>query len=94
MKSYWVYIMANHKNGTIYVGVTNNLARRAYEHYEGKLAGFTQQYGLKMLVYYEEYAEIIDAIAREKKIKGLSRAKKIALIEDKNPDWQDLRIGL
>ncbi len=91
MKSYWVYLMASGKNGTLYVGVTNNLARRAWEHFEGKITGFTKRYGIKYLVYYEEYNDINQAIERETKLKGLSREKKLALIEDANPYWEDRR---
>lgn len=86
---YWVYIMAN-MHRTIYVGVTNSLERRALEHKRGKVAGFTARYGLNELVYYEEYRYINDAIGREKQIKGWTRAKKVALIEVMNPDWDDL----
>ena len=80
-----VYIMANKHNGTLYTGVTSDLSRRVYEHREGLTPGFTTRYGCKRLVYYERYERIVDAIAREKQIKGGSRAKKIALIEAMNP---------
>jgi len=89
MKSYWVYIMASGKNGTTYIGVTNDLKRRAWEHREGKIAGFTQRYGIKLLVYYEGYQDINQAIERETRLKGCSRQKKVALIEDVNPFWED-----
>jgi predicted GIY-YIG superfamily endonuclease len=85
-----VYIMANKPNGTLYTGVTSNLSRRAYEHREGLTPGFTTRYGCKRLVFYERYEQMDDAIAREKQIKGGSRAKKIALIEAMNPEWRDL----
>ncbi|WP_086739503.1 GIY-YIG nuclease family protein [Erythrobacter colymbi] len=85
-----VYIMANHKNGTLYVGVTSDLPRRIWEHREGHVEGFTRRYGCKRLVWFELHATMEHAIAREKQIKGGSRAKKIALIEALNPEWRDL----
>jgi putative endonuclease len=85
-----VYMMANHKSGTIYVGVTSNLPQRAWQHREGIVAGFTKKYGCKRLVWFELHATMEHAIAREKQIKGGSRAKKIALIEAVNPEWRDL----
>lgn len=75
--TYFVYIVASRNNGTLYVGVTNDLVRRAMEHREGLIAGFTRCYGIKRLVWYEEHGEIGDAIAREKQIKGWNRAWKI-----------------
>ncbi|UYV15163.1 GIY-YIG nuclease family protein [Porphyrobacter sp. ULC335] len=89
-----VYIMANHKNGTVYVGVTSDLPQRAWQHREGTIAGFTQRHGCKRLVWFELHATMEHAIAREKQIKGGSRAKKIALIEAANPEWLDLFFGL
>ncbi len=86
----WVYFMTNRPNGTLYVGVTSNLARRAYEHREGLIDGFTRQYGLKRLVYYEAFDSIQNAIQREKNIKHWPRAWKARLILDANPDWRDL----
>ncbi len=80
-----VYIMASKRNGTLYTGVTSNLARRVHEHREGLTPGFTTRYGCKKLVYYEHYDRIVDAIAREKQIKGGSRAKKLALIDCDEP---------
>ncbi len=85
-----VYIMANKRNGTLYTGVTSNLGRRAHEHREGLTPGFTSRYGCKLLVWYEGYERMDDAIAREKQIKGGSRARKIALIQAMNPEWRDL----
>ena len=85
-----VYIMANKRHGTLYTGVTSNFARRVCEHREGLTPGFTSRYDCKRLVWYERYDRIVDAIAREKQIKGGSRAKKIALIETMNPEWKDL----
>ncbi len=89
MKQYYVYIMAN-VSRTLYTGVTNNLERRVYEHKEKTAPGFTSTYNINRLVYYEDFADIRDAIAREKQIKGWLRAKKIALIESVNPKWNDL----
>jgi putative endonuclease len=76
--------------GTLYVGITNNLIRRVYQHREGLTEGFTKEYGVKMLVYYEEHATAITAIQREKNIKHWSRRWKIDLICSMNPDWRDL----
>lgn len=89
MRSYYVYIMTN-KSGTLYTGVTNNLARRVYEHKQGRLAGFTKRYKITRLVYFEETSNIDVAIKREKEIKGWLRAKKIALVSISNPKWEDL----
>ena len=89
-KTYWVYILASRRNGTLYVGVTNDLARRAYEHRTGMVAGFTKRYAVKSLVWYEAYADIREAIAEEKRLKGWERAWKLRLIETGNPGWKDL----
>jgi len=86
----FVYFMTYRPNGTLYVGVTANLARRVHEHREGLIEGFTARYGLKRLVYYEVYESIQDAIQREKNIKHWSRAWKARLILDMNPEWRDL----
>ena len=90
MKQPCVYIMANKRGGTLYTGVTSNLPRRVYEHREGLVKGFSTKYGCKVLVWYELHETMIDAITREKQIKGGSRAKKLALIEALNPEWKDL----
>ena len=90
MKTYYVYIMTNKRNGTLYVGVTNNLTRRVYEHKHKLVPGFTSKYGLSILVYYELFNDIRDAIAREKQIKGWLRIRKKALIDSQNPEWKDL----
>jgi putative endonuclease len=82
--------MASGRNGTLYTGATANLSRRAFEHREGLVKGFTSAYGCKKLVWYAYYDLMVDAIAREKQIKGGSRAKKLALIESFNPEWNDL----
>ena len=90
MKEAFVYILASKKNGTLYVGVTNNLLRRMYEHKEGLIDGFTKRYGIKLLVYYEIHPDITQAIMREKAIKKWLRKWKINLIEKTNPNWKDL----
>jgi predicted GIY-YIG superfamily endonuclease len=89
MKQPCVDIVANRRNGTIYVGVTN-LPRRAFEHREGLVKGFSSKYGCKILVWYELHETMADAIAREKQIKAGSRGKKLALIEALNPQSKDL----
>jgi putative endonuclease len=89
MRGGWVYIMTNRPNGALYVGVTNDVARRAYEHRTGE-SGFTQRYRLHMVVYVEWHDEILPAIQREKNIKEWPRAWKIRLIRGLNPDWRDL----
>ena len=91
---YFVYIMASARNGALYVGVTNNLVRRAYEHREGAVPGFTKKYGVKMLVWFEEHADVREAIAHEKRIKKWERAWKLQLIESVNPTWFDLGLKL
>ena len=86
----YVYIMTNTNNTTLYTGVTNNLARRVWEHKQGNIPGFTKRYNLGKLVYYERHDTPEAAIRREKRIKGGSRARKVVLIESMNPGWQDL----
>jgi predicted GIY-YIG superfamily endonuclease len=86
----FVYIVANKRNGTLYIGVTSNLSRRAHEHRTGLVTGFTSRYGCRLLVWYEPHVSMIDAIAREKQIKSGSRKTKLALIEAMNSDWRDL----
>ena len=90
---YYVYILTNHKNGTLYIGMTNNLQRRVQEHKSGKLKGFTQRYGLHILVYYEFHQYVSNAILREKQLKKWKRSWKIRLIEEQNPHWVDLAKG-
>jgi putative endonuclease len=92
--SYFVYIMANQKNGTTYIGLTNDLFRRVHEHREKLYAGFSKQNRTTRLVYYEEYADVRDAIKREKQLKKWNRAWKIDLIEQTNPEWRDLWLDL
>jgi len=89
-KTYYVYILASKRNGTLYVGVTDNLQRRIYEHKNNLVKGFTQKYNIHNLVYYEETDDVKVAIEREKQIKSWSRKKKILLIEKENSEWQDL----
>ena len=90
MRGGWVYIMTNRPNGVLYTGVTSDVGRRAYEHREGLVPGFTKRYGLKRLVYMEFFERIADAIQREKNIKHWPRAWKARLILDANPGWNDL----
>jgi putative endonuclease len=90
MSAYWVYILTNQPRSTLYVGVTNDLVRRIYEHREGLVKGFTQRYKLKMLVHFERFDEPEVAIQREKNIKHWSRAWKLELVESSNPQWRDL----
>ncbi|MBV8118703.1 MAG: GIY-YIG nuclease family protein [Alphaproteobacteria bacterium] len=89
MAAGWVYIMTNRPNGTLYVGVTDNLPRRAWEHRGGLIDGFTRRYGLKRLVYYEHHADIREARQREQ-MKHYPRAWKVRLILLNNPKWDDL----
>jgi putative endonuclease len=90
MGQYFVYMLASKKNGTIYIGVTNNLLKRVFEHKNNLVAGFTQKYNVHSLVYYEVYQNIFDAITREKRMKKWKRQWKIRLIEESNPNWEDL----
>ena len=90
MKHPAVYIMASRRNGTLYTGVTSALVQRVWQHREGTLPGFSKRTGCKTLVWFEMHDEMTAAIAREKQIKGGSRAKKLALIEAANPQWRDL----
>ena len=87
---YYVYIMTNYKNSVLYIGVTNNLSRRINEHKEKLFDGFTKKYNINKLVYFEEFANINDAIKREKQLKAGSRQTKIDLIIGLNPEWIDL----
>ena len=88
-RSFYVYILSN-RTGTLYVGVTNDMERRILEHRSLLVAGFTKRFNVTRLVYFEECGEVTDAIAREKQIKGWRRSKKLALIAQLNPAWQDL----
>ncbi len=89
-KTYYVYILASRRNGTLYIGVTNDLPRRVWEHREGLVEGFTRTYGVKVLVYYEVFDDIGFAIAREKRLKRYKREWKINLIQQSNVEWDDL----
>ncbi len=89
-KHYFVYLLSNDWKNVVYVGVTNNLARRVYEHRNGLVEGFTKKYRVKNLVYFEQTTDVLSAIAREKEIKGWKRFKKNILINTMNPAWRDL----
>ncbi|HUB84066.1 MAG TPA: GIY-YIG nuclease family protein [Rhizomicrobium sp.] len=89
-KTYYVYIMASERNGTLYIGVTNDIARRVWEHREGLTGGFTKKYGVKMLVHFEPFGDVYDAVNRETNLKKWKRRWKIELIEKENPEWEDL----
>jgi len=89
-KQFAVYMMASRRNGTLYIGVTSNLPKRVWEHREGVVAGFTAEYGVKSLVWYELHDDAEAAILREKQIKKWNRAWKLKLIEGRNPRWSDL----
>ncbi len=91
---YYVYLMASQRHGTLYVGVTNNLIRRVYEHKTKAVPGFTSRYGVRSLVWFESYDDPLNAIAREKEIKKWRREWKINLIERNNPEWVDLYTGV
>jgi len=94
VKSYYVYILASKRNGTLYIGVTNNLQRRVYEHKEKLVDGFTKEYDVSLLVYFEQCTSIEEAILREKRLKKWKREWKLQLIEKDNPDWKDLYFDL
>ncbi|MBT4936319.1 GIY-YIG nuclease family protein [Candidatus Peregrinibacteria bacterium] len=87
---YYIYILASKKNGTLYIGVTSNLKKRVYEHKNKVVEGFTKQYGIHDLVYYEETSDIKSALEREKQLKKWNRSWKIRLIEEVNKEWNDL----
>ncbi|MCA9876377.1 MAG: GIY-YIG nuclease family protein [Thermomicrobiales bacterium] len=86
---YWVYIL-NNRSGTLYIGMTSSLPRRIQEHRMGAVPGFTEQYKITRLIYAEPYADVRDARARERQLKGWTRAKKLALVQASNPDLRDL----
>ena len=89
-KQYWVYLLTNYDLTVLYTGVTNSLERRIWQHKNGTFGGFTKKYRCDRLVHFEEYGEIDQAITREKQIKGWTRAKKNALVNSANPEWNDL----
>ena len=90
MKTYYVYMLASKRNGTLYIGVTNDLIRRVYEHKQGLVEGFTKKYKVDRLVFFEETNDVETAITREKQMKKWNRQWKIELIEKNNPEWKDL----
>lgn len=90
MKKFYVYILANKKKGFLYIGLTSNLPKRVWEHREGVVDGHTKKYSIKRLVYFEIYDEFDAAVLREKNLKLWRRQWKDELIEDKNPEWNDL----
>jgi len=92
MKTGYVYILSS-RSRRLYIGVTGDLKGRIWEHKQGIIEGFTKTYKINQLVYYEDYPDMVSAIAREKQLKGWVRAKKIALILEKNPGWEDLRLS-
>lgn len=89
-KIYYVYILASKRNGTLYIGITNNLERRIFEHKNKLIEGFTKKYDVTQLVYFEEHTDVREAIIREKRLKKWNRAWKLELIEKVNPEWKDL----
>ncbi|MFB3921166.1 MAG: GIY-YIG nuclease family protein [Terriglobia bacterium] len=89
-RQYYVYILASKRNGTLYIGMTNNLARRVWQHRQGLVEGFTKKYAVHQLVYSEIFQRPQDAIQREKRLKKWNRAWKLRLIESVNPEWKDL----
>jgi putative endonuclease len=89
-RTFWVYILASGLGGTLYIGVTNDLVRRIYEHRMGLAEGFTKKYRVHRLVYFEPYGDVEEAIRREKQLKKWNRAWRIRLIEEHNPNWDDL----
>jgi len=93
VNQYYVYMMTNKSNRVLYTGITNDLGRRVGEHKLKTVSGFTERYNVTKLVYFESCTDIRDAIAYEKKIKGWVRKRKDALVESKNPEWQDLSAG-
>ncbi len=92
--AYYVYILASQKNGTLYIGVTNDLIRRVHEHKSKAVPGFTHQYSVDQLVWFDQTDSVESAIAAEKRLKRWNRAWKIALIEKTNPEWRDLYPGI
>ncbi len=89
-QSYFVYILTNRKDGVLYIGITNDLVRRVFQHREGAIPGFTNKYNLKRLIYFEAFDDPENAIMREKRMKKWNREWKIELIENNNPEWRDL----
>ena len=94
MHHYYVYILASKQNGTLYIGVTNNLKRRILEHKSNMVEGFTKKYSVHILVYFEETSDVNSALSREKSLKKWNRSWKLKLIEEENPGWKDLYYDL
>jgi putative endonuclease len=94
MKAYYVYILASQRNGTLYTGITSDLVKRIWEHKSGSVPGFTSIYKVNRLVYFEMHGDVMQAIKREKNIKGWQRSWKMQLIEAENPNWDDLYEGI
>jgi putative endonuclease len=90
MKEYYVYMLASTRNGTLYTGITSDLIKRVWEHKSGVVPGFTKTYKVNRLVYFEEHGDVMEAIKREKNIQAWKRLWKIRLIEEENPNWDDL----
>ncbi len=90
MKTYFIYILASRRNGTLYIGMTSDLVKRGYQHKNNQADGFTKQYGVHQLVYYEHTTSVEAALKREKQLKNWRRQWKIDLIETNNPNWKDL----
>jgi putative endonuclease len=88
--SFWVYILASKRNGTLYIGMTDDLVRRVWEHRSGIIHGFTRKYGVKMLVWYEQHESRESAFQRERQMKKWNRGWKLRLVEQSNPRWRDL----
>ena len=91
MKNGYVYILSSHSR-RLYIGVTSDLEGRIWEHKQGMVEGFTKTYKINQLVYVEDYPDMLSSIAREKQLKGWSRAKKIALIEERNTEWEEIKL--
>ena len=94
MKNYYVYILTSQRNGTLYIGVTSNLIQRVWQHKSGEVPGFTSEYKVHQLVYYEMHDDILMSLKREKNLKAWKRAWKLGLIGHNNPDWKDLYLTL
>ena len=94
MKAYFVYIMTNKGRSVLYTGLTNSLMRRVWQHRKGEISGFTRRYNANRLVYYEQFNDVRNALAREKQIKGWTRRKKEDLIATKNPKWTDFAVTI
>jgi putative endonuclease len=92
-KTFYVYMLASARNGTLYIGVTSDLTKRVWQHKEGIVDGFTKKYAIKQLVWYEQHNDALSAITREKQLKKWERAWKINLIQQANPHWRDLHEG-